>query len=626
MSDDGSSQPAGSLPLPYEAKRLLTRRGAHSYVYFAEPGGEDSPVVGPNLYWREYSDQLSHFGVYGALLKPLMEIKAMEPCTGGTYAWHASHAVRTYSCGQVNVIETTAFSDPFVIAVRFRLINTGADTALTVTGASGGMGVSASVEKDDALPGIRLRLDGQYASPWGDVTAAAWRFAAGSSPPPTSTDVVPEEGRWNFNYALPPDSKSDVVVTLAMAEGQDPVLHPLDSAALYQVVGSITQEIEAWLDEAPEGPFRKHPSKAPSWYLFWENQATAAGKWTADVLVPSKRHYFRGIWLWDTAFHVIALTKGGEAALTLARKQMDVLTKQPLGDGHIPREIWVASVNPGTQPPGLLTWASLTLAEAADELIGTEGTPPGTTFLETDYPALKSNHEWFKTNKDSDGDGLCEWEGTDSGWDTSPRWDKGPVEAVDLACWLYLDAMLLSKMAEKLAKTAEALAWKEEADQLAEIIRTKFYDAQDGMFYDLTIDGDQFVKIPTPATYLPLFVGVATPEQALAVAKHLADPAVFATPFMLPSVAASSPAYKSDSYWRGPVWIVLNALTVWGLEKYSLATEAEALRKSTIDLIEGSPTTFEYYDSQTGKGLGAPDFLWSAAFHVLLSGDSPVSW
>ncbi len=626
VTEDDAESPPNALPLPDETKLLLTRRGAHSYVYYPNQVGEQATAVGPNLYWREFSDQLSHFGVYGALLKPLFEIKAMEPCVGVTYAWHASHAVRTYSCGQVNVIETTAYSSPFVVAVRFRLINTGGDTALTITGASGGMGVTASVEKDDALPGIRLRLDGQYASPWGDVSSAAWRFAAGSSPAPTSTDVVPDEGRWNFNYALPTDSKIDVVLTLSMAEGQDPSLELLDSPALYQVVGTVTNEIEEWLSEAPLSAFKKNPSKAPSWYLFWENQAVASGKWTADVLVPSKRQYFRGIWLWDTAFHVLALSRGGEAALALARKQLDVMARQPLGDGHLPREIWVGSANPGTQPPGVLTWASLALAAAADELVSGDGTPPGTGFLEGDYPALKSNHEWFKSQKDSDGDGLYEWAGTDSGWDTSPRWDKGPVEAVDLACWLYLDALLLSKMAEKLAKTADAIAWKEEADQLAELIRTKFYDAGDGLFYDLTVEGDQFVKIPTPVTYLPLFVGAATPEQAMAVVKHLSDPAVFGTPFPMPSVAASSPSYKPDNYWRGPVWIVLNALAVWGLEKYSLTTEAEALRKATLDLIEGESTTWEYYDSQTGKGLGAPDFLWSAAIHLLLSGDSPVIW
>ncbi|MBM4355134.1 MAG: hypothetical protein FJ109_15355, partial [Deltaproteobacteria bacterium] len=270
-NDDGNGGGnQSSLPLPYASKRLLTRSGAHSYAYFPQKGAEDAPVHGPNLYWREFSDQLSHFGVYGALLKPLFEVQAMEPCLGETYAWHGSHVVRTYSCGQVNVIETSVFSAPFAFAVRLRLINNGSDTALTVTGASGGMGVTSAVAKDEGIPGVRLRVDGQYASPWGDVIPAAWRFAAASSPMPTSTDVVAEEGRWNFNYALAAGSKTDVVVTLAMAEGQDPPLQPLDPAAFYAAVGAVTTQIEEWLDEAPEGPFRKNPKKAPSWYLFWE--------------------------------------------------------------------------------------------------------------------------------------------------------------------------------------------------------------------------------------------------------------------------------------------------------------------------------------------------------------------
>ena len=44
------------------------------------------------------------------------------------------------------------------------------------------------------------------------------------------------------------------------------------------------------------------------------------------------------------------------------------------------------------------------------------------------------------------------WAGVDSGWDNSPRWDNGIVEAVDLNGWLHLDQLFLAEMARELGK------------------------------------------------------------------------------------------------------------------------------------------------------------------------------
>ncbi|HOI11592.1 MAG TPA: hypothetical protein PK313_14025, partial [Myxococcota bacterium] len=68
---------------------------------------------------------------------------------------------------------------------------------------------------------------------------------------------------------------------------------------------------------------------------------------------------------------------------------------------------------------------------------------------------------------------------------------------------------------------------------------------------------------------------------------------------------------------------VTNALAIWGLQRYGLDAAADALRRTTLALVAGDVTPREYYDSRTGAGLGAPDFGWSAAFHLLLQGPGP---
>jgi hypothetical protein len=621
---DGGSVPEGKTPVSYPQKQLLTRRGSHSYLYFPTPAesvSEERTVLGPALHWRQHSDLISHLGVFSALLAPTFEFRSMENCLFEEYDWHPSHVVRTYECGTLRVIETTTYGAENHIAVRIRVQNTGTATAFAVRGRAGKTGLEATVQSDASLPGARMSMAGQLVNMWSSPVSVTWNSAITSSPPATSTEIIEDGKGWSLNFAVPEAENIDIVLSVEVAEGGTPTPPSIDPAAFYGLVTAIDDEIEAWFEQAPDQTAAKTSATyATAWYLFWENGASAKGNWTGAAIVPSKRQYFRGIWLWDAAFNALALAYGDMEARNLGVAQLEHFLNHPLGDGHLPREIWTTDINPGLQPPGVLTWALVLADQKATEAEQTLG------LLSTHYDALRTNHTWFINNTDSDGDGLYEWSGTDSGWDTSPRWDEGPVEAVDLACWLYLDAILLSQMAQKLARLEDSIALADEAALLKERIQTLFWDANSGFFYDLRITDNTPVLVKTPATFMPLLVGAATPEQATAVASRLSDPALFATPFGLPSVAANEPSYDSDNYWRGPVWVVLNALTIWGLESYGFTTEAEALRTSTYALLAKSPTTYEYYDSQTGAGLGAPNFMWSGAFYILLQGESPLVW
>jgi glycogen debranching enzyme len=83
-------------------------------------------------------------------------------------------------------------------------------------------------------------------------------------------------------------------------------------------------------------------------------------------------------------------------------------------------------------------------------------------------------------------------------------------------------------------------------------------------------------------------------------------------------VATTDAEYESANYWRGPTWIVTNAMAIWGLERYALVADADNLRQSTLTMMSASVTPWEYYDSTSGKGIGAPDFMWSGVFYMLL--------
>jgi hypothetical protein len=607
--DERARRPSFDLPLSSARELFLDRWGADSYVGFPE-GTAD----GPALYWRQYSDFLSHFGMYRALFDPLLGVTTGQPCTLESYRWRAALVERACRCGDLRVNEVFAYVDARTIAALLQLENTGGATTVSLKTrlAAEGFGVTVTPLRD--APGVLLAVGGELPGLFGPAEPISWQIGVAAEPAPAATDY--EAGTLSLKFPVGARSTREVVVTFSLDTALA-TARRITRGRFAAAVEETAADLSRWFAQG-ESPsrLRSDSLSAMAWYLFWANSAPAGGRWTHEAVTPSKRHYFRGIWLWDAAFNALLLARGGAEARALARGQLENFLDNGMADGHLPREIWVGAVNPGTQPPGVLTWAALAVTDATGD---------GTT-LAADYARLSANHDWFARTRDTDGDGLAEWSGTDSGWDNSPRWDGGLVNALDLACWLQLDAALLGEMAERLARTAEAAAWRAEAEARARAIRERFFDRQDGFFYDRALSTGEPVRVKTPATFLPLYLGIATQEQADAVAAHVTEPSVFATPFALPTAAPSSSAYDPDNYWRGPVWILTNAFAIWGLERYGHRAAAAALRERTRAMMAAQEVLYEYYDSQTGQGIGAPNFTWSAAFHLLLEGRDPARW
>jgi len=137
------------------------------------------------------------------------------------------------------------------------------------------------------------------------------------------------------------------------------------------------------------------------------------------------------------------------------------------------------------------------------------------------------NNDWYY-NTSAGGrnttapSGLVMWHGVDSGWDNSPRWDDGIVEAVDLNGWLHLDQLFLAQMARELGKgDVEVRKWVDKAAAGAVLVQSRLWDSDAGVFWDRIPTNnpnasiaDRFVKTVTPATFWSLLAGIATPKQA----------------------------------------------------------------------------------------------------------------
>ena len=117
---------------------------------------------------------------------------------------------------------------------------------------------------------------------------------------------------------------------------------------------------------------------------------------------------------------------------------------------------------------------------------------------------------------------------------------------------------------------------------------------------------------PTIASLMPLYAGTIKKERADKVVAIMMNSKTFWLQHPLPSLPKNLRDFDADRYWQGPTWINMNWMIIDGLKRMGYEKEADALRSHTLELVEDNGI-WEYYNPNTGKGLGSPDFSWTAA-------------
>jgi hypothetical protein len=165
----------------------------------------------------------------------------------------------------------------------------------------------------------------------------------------------------------------------------------------------------------------------------------------------------------------------------------------------------------------------------------------------------------------------------------------------------FLGEELPDGFAERMQKTEKAL------DQL--------WDAYSGQYYSRNFVTHGYLKQSTITTLLPLYAGTITKERAKMLVRLLENQYSFGTSFPVPSVPVSSPWFDPDGYWQGPSWINTNWLIIDGLKRLGYEDHAEALRQSTLELVQKNGY-YEYFNPESGQPAGAENFSWTAALAI----------
>lgn len=217
----------------------------------------------------------------------------------------------------------------------------------------------------------------------------------------------------------------------------------------------------------------------------------------------------------------------------------------------------------------------------------------------------------------------------ETGWDFTPRFSTRCLDhnAVDLNSLLYEYETYLTEASRQLGWGDTAL-WEQRATLRRERATHYLWNEERGLFLDYDFVNQRPSRTASLAGFVPLFTGLATPEQA---ARQAAALPLFEREFG-PAATEELPCDRVYQWGFPNCWPPLVYITVAGLRRYGFDTEARRLAEkystTHTGLFEKTGQLFEKTNALTGEVAGgeykaAPMLGWSAgvfvAFHVYLN-------
>jgi alpha,alpha-trehalase len=171
----------------------------------------------------------------------------------------------------------------------------------------------------------------------------------------------------------------------------------------------------------------------------------------------------------------------------------------------------------------------------------------------------------------------------ESGFDVSFRF--GPHGArthhfapVCLNSLLYKTEKDLEQVAETLGRKQDAEEWRKRAEERKERIQKYLWDDQRGMYFDYDLDKQQRSTYEYVTTFYPMWVGIATPDQARAIMQHISR-------FERPGGLAMSP-YETGGQWDYPyAWAPNQLMADEGIRRYGFNEDADRVSYEFLSTV-----------------------------------------
>lgn len=171
----------------------------------------------------------------------------------------------------------------------------------------------------------------------------------------------------------------------------------------------------------------------------------------------------------------------------------------------------------------------------------------------------------------------------ESGFDPSERFGPFNIDIIhyDPVCLnslLYLMERQAAEIERALGRAPDAAAWEERAATRADRINRLLWDEQAGLYFDYEFVRQRRRPYPFLTTFYPLWAGIASREQAAAVARNLP---LFERPGGL-----QTSTHASGDQWDAPfAWAPLEMIAVEGLRRYGYTAEAGRVAREFLSMV-----------------------------------------
>jgi glycogen debranching enzyme len=168
---------------------------------------------------------------------------------------------------------------------------------------------------------------------------------------------------------------------------------------------------------------------------------------------------------------------------------------------------------------------------------------------------------------------------------------------IDAICQQALSAELIAKLFEAVGDHDESKLWRTRYEEKKQVVQSLYWDKQDRFFYDIDCNTHKFYRIKTTASFWPLTAGLATEEQAKAMARAVEDPQTFGGSVPLLSLARDDADFSPNgNYWRGSLWLPTAYAALKGLARYGHHKEAH---EAACKILAHMQKTYEEFEPHT---------------------------
>jgi glycogen debranching enzyme len=177
-----------------------------------------------------------------------------------------------------------------------------------------------------------------------------------------------------------------------------------------------------------------------------------------------------------------------------------------------------------------------------------------------------------------------------------------------------LQTKQLRDLATQLDLVAEAEHWGQVSQEMCAAMLAELW--VDGRFVARGAGSGLAYSSASLLDLVAIVLGPALPDDvraalAAGIESHL-------TVHGLATELVCSPEYRSDGYWRGPIWAPSTILIEDGLRRSGFVTLADEISARFRALCERSGFA-ENFDAETGIGLRDRAYTWTASSYLILS-------